>query len=174
MTILIIFESLEGQTRKISEFVEERCQRAGYRVRMVSTHDMAAQISVEGAEKVVLAAPVHERLHPKGFEFFVASHKDELNALKTLMISVSLNAAFPEGRAEALDFLTEMQRRTGFEPDSKILAAGAVRPDCYGYFESVTVRNSVLADRKINVFEGIREFTNWDALATEVDAFVNM
>ena len=172
MTVLVVFESLEGQTRKISEFVEERVQRAGHMASMISTHDMSAPISLRGIEKVVLAAPVHERLHPKGFEFFVASHKDELKAHRTLMISVSLNAAFPEGRAEALDYLAELQTRTGFEPDRTISVAGAVRPSCYGYFQSVTVRNSILAHRKIDLFEGTTEFTDWAMLETEINVFL--
>ena len=172
MEILIIFETVEGQTRKITEFVEQRIQSAGHVVRLFNTQDRLGTISFDGIDKVVLAAPVHERRHPRGFELFVSASRDELKARQALLISVSLKAAFTEGLEEAQEYLTEMEMRTGFEPDTEVLAAGAVRPGSYDYFESQIVRNVVLADRKVDLFDGVREFTDWDALGTELDAFL--
>lgn len=172
MEILIIFETIEGQTRKISDYVEQRIRSAGHNVRVFDTQDRLGSLSFEGIEKVVLAAPVHERRHPKGFEVFISTSRDKLKARQTLLISVSLKAAFPEGLEEAQDYLTEMEMRTAFQPDKEILAAGAVRSSSYGYFESQVVQNVVLADRDVSLVDGVREFTDWQALGTEIDAFL--
>ena len=174
MKILIIYETVEGQTRKISEFVQQRIQSAGHEVLLFNTQDILGIISFDGIDKIVLAAPVHERRHPKGFEVFVLSSLDELKARQTLLISVSLKSAFPESREEAQDYLTEMELRTGFEPDREVLAAGAVRTSSYGYFESQVVQNVVLGDRKVDLVNGVCEFTDWQDLGREIDAFLTI
>lgn len=173
MDILVIYETVEGQTRKIAGFVEDRLRAAGHRVRRFDTSDRLGDVSFEGIDRVVLAAPVHERRHPKGFEVFVSASLADLGQCPSMMISVSLKAAFPEGREEAEDYLSEMEMRTGFRPDREVLAAGAVRSDSYGYFESQIVRNVVLAGRRVDLVDGLREFTDWDALAAELDAFLD-
>ncbi len=172
MEILIVFETVEGQTRKISDFVAQRIRAAGHSVRQFNTQDRLEPISFSGIDRVVLAAPVHERRHPKSFEVFVSASRDELRARKTLLISVSLKAAFPEGLEDAQDYLTEMEMRTDFKPNKEILAAGAVRTSSYGYFESQVVQNVVLGDRNVDLVDGVCEFTDWDALGTEIDMFL--
>ena len=173
MEFLVIFETVEGQTRKISEFVTQQIRAAGHGVRWFDTEDKLASLSFDGIDKVVLAAPVHERRHPKNFEVLVSASLDELKARQTLLISVSLNAAFAEGMEEAQDYLTEMEMRTGFNPDKEVLAAGAVRTDSYGYFESQIVKNVVLGGRNVELVDGVREFTDWDALGAEIEAFLH-
>ncbi len=172
MEILIIYETVEGQTRKIVEFIEERIRSAGHSVRLFDTSDKLGSVSFDGIEKVILAAPVHERRHPRGFEVFVSASRDALKACQTLLMSVSLKAAFPEGQENAQDYLTEMKMRTGFAPDKELLVAGAVRTSSYGYFESQVVQNVILGDRQIDLIDGVREFTDWDALGAEIDAFL--
>jgi menaquinone-dependent protoporphyrinogen oxidase len=54
--------------------------------------------SLRGFYRVVLAAPVHERRHPTEFEVFLAGCRSDLEEVDTLLISVSLSAAFPEGK----------------------------------------------------------------------------
>ena len=65
-----------------------------------------------------------------------------------------------------------MEMRTGFEPDRELLVAGAVRTSSYGYFENQVVRNVALDGRDIELVDGVREFTDWDALRDAVDAFL--
>jgi menaquinone-dependent protoporphyrinogen oxidase len=65
-----------------------------------------------------------------------------------------------------------MEMRTDFKPDKEILAAGAVRTSSYGYFENQVVQNVVLGDRKVDLVDGVREFTDWDTLGAEIDMFL--
>lgn len=172
MNILIIYETVEGQTRKVTEFLEQQIQNAGHEVRLFNTQDRSETLSFGGIDKIVLAAPVHERRHPKGFEEFISANQRELKARQTLLISISLKAAFPEGLEEAQDYLTEMEMRTGFKPNREILAAGAVRTESYGYFENQVVNTVVLGERKVDLVDGVCEFTDWETLSSEADAFL--
>ena len=172
MKVLIAFETVEGQTLKVAEFVEKKIRAAGHDVQVFDTADRLGILSFDGIDRVVLAAPVHERRHPKGFEVFVSASHSELKARSTLLISVSLKAAFPEGLEEAQDYLTEMKMRTSFKPNMEILVAGAVRTGSYGYYESQVVQNVALAGHKVELIDGEREFTDWDTLGVEIAEFL--
>lgn len=174
MEVLVIFETVEGQTRKVVEFVELKIRAAGHGVQLFDAGDRMERLPLEGVDKIVLAAPIHERRHPIGFETLVSASREELNACQTLMMSISLKAAFSEGLEEAQDYLDEMKMRTGFIPDNEILVAGAVRTGSYDYYERLVVQNVALVGRDVELVGGVHEFTNWDQLHTEVQEFIHL
>ena len=100
MKTLVIYATIEGQTGKIANFVKDEVRKMGHDVALVDAND-PTEISFEGIDAVIMAAPVHERRHPQNFEALLTAHVGRLARLKTLLISVSLNAAFPEGIEEA-------------------------------------------------------------------------
>jgi len=172
MTVLILFATIEGQTEKIARFAEKEVRKAGQEVVLVDIGDKMASVSYEGIDKVILAAPVHERRHPKPFEVFLVSDRQELKKRRTLMISVSLNAAFPEGLEEANEYVVELKMRTGFTPSAEALAAGAVRTRSYDYFAAQVLRHVVLRGRNYDPSLGEHEFTDWQALGTKISEFL--
>ena len=171
MKVLIVFETVEGQTQKIAEFVAHQLSVAGHEVHLLNTQLRTSPVELSEFDRVVLAAPVHERRHPKSFETFVSANHKELAKSKTLLLSVGLKAAFPEGQEEAQDYLAEMKMRTRFTPSKEVIVPGAVRAESYDYFEKQVLNNVVLGGRKVDLIDGVREFTDWDKLRTEVDAF---
>ena len=172
MKIFVLFETCEGQTAKIATFVADRSRVLGHDVTMIDTSDKVANASIADADKVILAAPVHERRHPRSFEAAVTAAQQDLAQRPTLMLSVSLKAAFPEGQEEARDYLTEMEMRTGLEPTQEALVAGAIRTGSYDYYQSQIVGHVVLTGHAVTLTEGGKEFTDWEALAATVDGFV--
>ncbi|HKL68675.1 flavodoxin domain-containing protein [Salibaculum sp.] len=172
MTVPILFQSLEGQTRKIADFAADQVREAGKTPRLIDMSDPMVEVPLDDAEKVILAAPVHERRHPQEFELFLTASKSDLERCKTLLLSVSMNAAFPEGRAEAQDYLTEMQMRTGFTPDASALVAGAVQTPKYDYFATQVIQHVVLKGKDFDAEAAEHEFTDWDALRSTLSAFL--
>ncbi len=172
MTILILYETIEGQTGKIAHFINDTVKEAGLETKMVNTFENAKKLSFEGIDKVILAAPVHERRHPELFEISIKNNLADLLSRPTLMASVSLSAAFPQGIEEAGEYLTEMEMRTKFAPTYETLVAGAVRISGYGYYESLIVRLVVLHGKDYSIDDGPREFTDWDALRNTVTDFL--
>ncbi|MDH3263839.1 MAG: protoporphyrinogen oxidase [Paracoccaceae bacterium] len=172
MTVLILFATIEGQTGKIARFAETEVRKAGRNAVLVDVADGTELVSFEGVGTVILAAPVHERRHPKEFEAFLADHRRELEERSTLLISVSLKAAFPEGMEDAGDYVTEMKMRTGFTPSAEALVAGAVRTASYDYFATEVVRQVVLRGRDHDPDAGEQEFTDWNALSREILGFL--
>lgn len=172
MTVLIIYATVEGQTGKIADFIEAQIGKAGLETRRVDATDKMAQVSFDGVDKVIMAGSVHERRHPKAFEILITSLKHELDARDTLLLSVSLSAAFPEGLADAQDYVDEMAMRTGVTPDQTALVAGAVRSQHYDYYASQVVRHVVLRGKDVDPNATDHEFTDWAALKSKVAAFI--
>ncbi len=170
MKFLILFATVEGQTRKIAAFITKRLQEAGHDVEMTDIGDAAASVTFTGIDKAILAAPVHERRHPVPFEVFLAANGAALESVPTLLISVSLKAAFPECIEEAQDFLTEMKMRTGFSPASELLVAGAVNPRSYDYYAAQVMRQVLLHGREIDPSQE-QEFTDWETLSKGIADF---
>lgn len=172
MTALILYATHEGQTGKIARFVETELRKSGVETRLADALDTTTDIDFAGVDTVILAAPVHERRHPKLFEAFLTAQQEALERRRTLMLSVSLSAAFPEGLEEAEEYLIEMKMRCRFDPDAEALVAGAVRTSKYDYFASQLVRHVVLRDRDYDPAQGEYEFTDWAALRKTLSEFL--
>ncbi|WP_300010767.1 flavodoxin domain-containing protein [uncultured Roseobacter sp.] len=172
MNVLIVFATVEGQTRKIAEFAQRIAEKAGYNVTLFDAADKTAPLSLEAIDKVILAAPVHERRHPETFEVVLGAHRTELAERDTLLLSISLSAAFEDGMEEAQEYITEMEMRTRFKSDLNALVAGAVRTSSYDYFATQVLRHVVLRDRDYDPGAGEHEFTDWDALQEVLVAFL--
>ncbi|GAB5448666.1 flavodoxin domain-containing protein [Gymnodinialimonas sp.] len=171
MNVLILYGSVEGQTAKIARFVKQRVEELGHGATLANADD-PVQLPIEGTDAVILAASVHQRRHPRNFEALLSARKDDLAERKVLMLSVSLNAAFPEGREEAEDYVLEMKMRTGLAPDAEVLVAGAVRTSEYDYFAKQVVQHVVMRGRDYDRTAEEHEFTDWDALAKAVEGFL--
>jgi menaquinone-dependent protoporphyrinogen oxidase len=172
MTVLVAFATLEGHTGKIARFVESDVRKSGREVDLVDVSGETLPVSFDSVTDVILAAPVHERRHPKAFEVFLAGLHDKLESRRTLLISVSLSAAFEDGIEDAKEYVVELKMRTGFTPDAETLVAGAVRPGSYDYFQSQIVRHVVLRDRAYEPGSSDHEFTDWDALSSSIAEFL--
>ena len=174
MGVLIAYSSIEGQTAKIARFIESEITAAGQEADVVQIDADGTPLSLDGYDSVILAASVHERRHPKAFEVLLSGQREELEQKKTLLISVSLKAAFADGQEEAQDYLDEMKMRTSFQPDKEALVAGAVRSGSYDYFQSEVVRHVVLRGQDYDPADGEREFTDWDQLSSTVRDFLHV
>ena len=170
MNYTIIFSTVEGHTGKICRFVRAVLEQAGHEVQVFDT-DRAEPVAMDGADGVILLAPVHERRHPELFEATITALAEQLARVPTLFLSVSLSAAFDEGREEAQDYLEELKLRTGLSPTREALVAGAVKADCYDYFAAQVVKMVVLRGKDHDPAGGNHEFTDWDDVRRVVAGF---
>jgi menaquinone-dependent protoporphyrinogen oxidase len=172
MSVLIIYATVEGQTGKVAKAAADHVRAAGMEPVLFDASDELAPLSFEGVTHVILAAPVHERRHPRSFETLLAASREDLAARKVLMLSISLSAAFPDAMEDAQDYLVEMKMRTGLAPDAEALVAGAIQAASYDWFETQVLRHNVLSGRSFDPEDGPHDFTDWDALAKTVRDFL--
>ena len=172
MKVLIAYATTEGQTRTIAEKVAEKVGELGHEAELADTGRAHQDIHVEDFDAVIVAASVHQDVHQDTIQIFASANSAVLNAKPTLFLSVSLSAAFAEGRGDAQRYIAGFIEQTGWTPGISVAVAGALRGDEYDYFQRQIIEHVVLKDRKVDHPEQEHEFTDWTALGEAVEAFL--
>lgn len=164
MNILILYTTVEGQTRKIAGRVAEFFEARGWHAAVENVAGML-EFGLERPDAVILLAPVHAGRYPTPMTHFVRQEHDWLNSVPSAFVSVSLSIVsdVAEERQEAEDYPTSLLAETGWQPAFIHNAGGALRLAEYDFFKRWMVRrlsrNAPEAGEK-----GDREFTDWAAL----------
>lgn len=172
MNILIVYGTTEGQTRKICEHIGERLEQAGHSVRLHDSGASPADVDVGSFDAAIVAGSVHQNKHQESLRLFAIAHRAALQRLPTLFVSVSLSAAFEEGKADAAGNVSAFLKETGWSPTTSLTVAGALRFDRYDYFMEQIIRYVVLRGHAEGQSETDNEFTDWPALDRAIDGFV--
>jgi menaquinone-dependent protoporphyrinogen oxidase len=173
-TVLVVYGTTDGQTRKISGFVAEVLQKQGLKVDLVDSATPSADAVQPRYAAAVLAGSLHEHLHQKSLHHFVRKNIGWLNTIPTLFLSVSLEAAMPDAvdRDQARQHLQGFLDATGLVPLRAEPVAGALRYTQYDWLRRTMIK---LIARQMGASTDTAhdcEYTDWDALVRTVDAFV--
>ena len=169
MNILIIFGTGEGHTRKIADFCSDHLKDAGHNTEIRNSDRRMADLDISEFDAVILASSVHQKRHRESLENYAVAHRKSLEKIPCLLLSVSLAIAFENGEIEANNYVQGFIENTGFEPNSVVLVAGALRFDQYSYYMSQIVEHVVLEGH--GEIKKDREFTDWELLASQIDSF---
>lgn len=170
MRILIVYGTTEGQTRKIAQYCRDHLAKSVHQTQLLNSTQRMSDVEIAEFDSVILAGSVHQRQHQESLRNFVVAHRKQLQELPSLLVSVSLSIAFEGGEKEAQKYVDDFVEDTGFKPDATSLVAGALKFEQYDYYMNQIVEFVVLQDRS-NITED-QEFTDWETLADELDAFV--
>ncbi len=171
MHMLIAYSTTEGHSAKVARFAYDTLLREGHTGTINDLDNVSRMPELAGVDGVVLVGSVHERRHSPALETFMQAQRAWLSKRPTVLLSVSLSAAFEQGIEEARDYVVETELRTGYAPNDTVLVAGAVKPGSYDYFENQVLRFAVLKDREYEVGTSDHEFTDWDALRARLLCF---
>ena len=92
--ILLVYGTMEGQTRRVAEFMAERMRAAGHEPEVLPVEAVTPQQLVH-AQAVVLAASIHVGRHKPAVHAFVQQNLPLLACMPSAFLSVSLSAADP-------------------------------------------------------------------------------
>ena len=174
MKALIIYATVEGQTRKVAETAARRFEDLGWKAALMNVAE-PAEFTLERPDAVLLMAPVHSNDYPSDFREFVEQETEWLNSLPTAFISVSLSihSEFKDERDAVLVLPEALSVHTGWRPLMVHHAAGALRFTEYDFFKRFLVRH--MATREAKTADGKQnyEFTDWNALEVFVAEFAD-
>jgi menaquinone-dependent protoporphyrinogen oxidase len=173
MKVLVAYATTEGQTRKISEHVAQYVKELGHDPEIVDTGRRRRQIHADEFDAFIVAASVHQDGHQEEISAFVTGARDVLNAKPSLFLSVSLSAAFDEGKAEAQGYIDRFIEESGWRPTKSLAVAGALRGDAYDYFQQQILQHVVLKGQETHDPGENHEFTDWQELERTVDEFLS-
>ncbi len=174
MKILVLYSTLEGQTHKIAHEISSYLQQSGHLVTCLASKELP-RINFLDFSAIIIAAPIHMGRFPKPLSRVVKDHSSELAQVSTALISVSLAAAskdpavIPGIEGWGQKFFDE----TGWVPSMVHNAAGALRFSKYNFIKKWVLKKIVEKETGPLDTSKDYEFTDWSALFSFIDQFVN-
>jgi menaquinone-dependent protoporphyrinogen oxidase len=172
-SILVLYGTTEGQTRKVARFIADRLAARGDEARLVDAVEAERKLDPRAFRAAVIAASLHTGHYQPAVVDFVSRHHDTLNLMPTAFVSVSLSAASHdaddlEGLARCL---AEFVHRTQWKPREVHHAAGAFRFSEYDFLKRWALK--YIAYRKGQPTDTSKDYelTDWNALGAFVDGF---
>ena len=173
MKLLIAFGSTEGQTQKIAEWITARVRDAGHEAEVYDSKRRLRRRDVGTFDAIIVAGSVHQKRHQESIAAFALAHLADLEAKPSAFLSVSLSAALKDGEQDCLDYVEEFVEKSGWRPPNLLMVAGAVRFSEYDFYMEQVVRHVVMQGREPMDLKEDYELTDWDALGSFVDQFLD-
>lgn len=173
MKLFIGYASTEGQTQKIARHLMDRLVGQGHSVEL-SALDQAGPVDLARFDAAILGASVHVGQYQSVLSDFAETHADALNAVPTLLLSVSLAAAGHDADDwRGLDtILTDLSQATGWVPSQVLQVAGAYEPSKYDVFRRFVMRRIIAAKDPDADLDWDKEYTDWNALNAQIDKWI--
>jgi menaquinone-dependent protoporphyrinogen oxidase len=180
--ILVLYATREGHTRRIAGYLAASLTVRGFAPEVVDAAHLPAGFSLRRYAGAILGASVHRGKHEAEIANFVKRHRDELAAIPTAFLSVSLSEAGAEGAEELAErraqaaadvermidaFLTE----TGWHPARIKAVAGALLYTKYNLLLRIVMKRIALQSGGGTDTTRDYDYTDWKSLDDFVDEF---
>lgn len=173
MHVIVVYATVEGQTRKIARNIAGMVQSAKHDVTVFDAADLD-DIDLAVADALIVAAPVHVGRYPAALGHWLRINQQGANAIPSAFVSVSLAmaSAFPEEHREVDEIAKSFLEVTGWKPRAVHQAAGALRYLEYDFLKRLLMRQ--FAKKEGGPLDTSRdhEFTDWDELADFIGQFL--
>ena len=173
-SVLVVYGTTDGQTRKIAEYVAENLKERGVEVDLVDSATARATLTQPVYVAAIACGSLHQHKFQAALVHFLRENKAWLDGIPTAFVSVSLAAAIKDeqSRAELREVVEAFYRDTGWTPALTRHVAGALRYSQYDYFKRLIMK--LIARRQGGDTDSSHdhEYTDWDDLNDFVEEFV--
>ncbi len=173
MHFVLLYASIEGQTRKIVRHIEDHLKERHHSTIVMDTTDDEAELDLTDVDGVVACAPVHAGAFPNSLVRALSREHTALMAFPGAFVSVSLAVASKDKSEvdEIEKIVHDLSETTGWWPVMKHHAAGALKYLEYDYFKRWIMKR--IAKKSAGPIDTSQdyEFTDWDALDRFIDQF---
>lgn len=181
-TVAILYATREGHTRKIAEYLAAGVRSWGCAADVIDVADLPDRFNPDIYSAAMIAASVHAGAHEREMVEFVRRHKNLLEQMPTVFLSVSLSEAGVEDemasagqRAKAERdverLIQEFLTTTGWHPARIQAVAGALLYTQYNFLIRLVMKRIARAAGGSTDTAHDHCYTNWtmlDRLADDV------
>ncbi|MEW6330002.1 MAG: menaquinone-dependent protoporphyrinogen IX dehydrogenase [Pseudomonadota bacterium] len=166
-SILIIYSTVDGQTRKICQRLQQVIEREGHRVELISVHE-ADSAELKRFDKIVIGASIRYGKHrPEVFEF-AKRNRTVLDGKPNAFFTVNVVARKPgKNRPETNPYMQKFLQQSAWRPRELAVFAGKIDYPKYGFWDRQVIRFIMWMTQGPTDPEAVVEFTNWE----DVEAF---
>jgi menaquinone-dependent protoporphyrinogen oxidase len=167
-TILIVYGTTDGHTRKIAQVLAENLRAQCCSVDIVDSVGMLRNLSPEAYDGVIVTASVHIGDYQRAVKGWVRVHAKTLNLMPTAFLSVCLAVLQKETKArqEILRIMRRFLDRCGWRPAITRMVAGAVLYTRYGWLKRLMMKRLIAKAGGGTDTTRDYEYTDWNELRT--------
>ena len=165
-SILIVYGTTDGHTRKIAQVLAENFRAQRCSVDLVDAAGTLRRLSPEVYDGVVVAASVHIGSYQAAVKRWVRTHVGKLNQRPTAFLSVCLAVLEkrPQATREIERIVQRFLRDCGWQPTATRLVAGAVPYTRYNWFKKWLMKRLVGKAGGGTDTSRDYEYTDWNEL----------
>ncbi|MCE9679675.1 menaquinone-dependent protoporphyrinogen IX dehydrogenase [Shewanella sp. AS1] len=164
---LIIYSTVDGQTKRICDQIATVCESENQRVTMVSLEE-AQGINLSYYDNVLIGASIRYGKHRPELYRYVNRHSAVLNGKKNGFFTVNVVARKPlKNTPETNPYMKKFLQLSLWQPQQLGVFAGKIDYPKYRFFDKVMIRFIMWLTKGPTDTQGCYEFTDWDG----VDAF---
>jgi menaquinone-dependent protoporphyrinogen oxidase len=165
-SVLIIYGTSDGHTRKVAQAIGETVLAAGCAVQIKEASEALPWLKAEDYDAVLVAASVHAGGYQGCVRRWVRRNADALRGKPNAFVSVCLGVleSNPEVRKDLDRIKDQFRRETGWSPDETVVVAGAIPYTRYSLLKKWIMRS--IARRAGGGTDTSRdyEYTDWAQL----------
>jgi menaquinone-dependent protoporphyrinogen oxidase len=173
-TVLMLYGTSEGYTRKITDFLVEVARGQGHTVREVAVENVKSAEALAEVDGILLAASVHMGQHSKAARDFVKQQRDRLNDVSTAFLSVSMSAANANRTSVAEGYVDAFLKETGWTPTLRAVSGGALRYSQYGFVKRMIMKRIAGQEGMPTDTKRDYEFADWEQLRRFAEQFLDV
>lgn len=163
--IVIAYDTTEGQTRKVAQYMGESVSRSGHNAQVLDIRRLPSGLSLEGFDAILVGASIHLGRYSRHLSACVRRHKARLEAVPTALFSVSLSAAGTEKqKADAERCLNEFLQQVDWSPTIKTTFAGGLAYRKYGFLKRWMMKKIAKDAGKDTDTSKNHEYTDWQSV----------
>ena len=173
MRILIVYGSLEGQTKKIADRIAVILEDKGHEVTALPDSQAPADPVLEQFDAAIVGGPIHMGKFPKPVQQFVATHRDWLNKVPGAFFTVcmAINSKRPESTEQAIRYGNDFLTQSGWRPRLRATFAGAVKYTQYDFITRFIMKMISKREGGSTDTTHDHEYTDWDSVAHFAEEF---
>jgi menaquinone-dependent protoporphyrinogen oxidase len=171
MKILIVYGTTEGQTRKISHFMEAILKNDGHEVTVADASETPPSPSMYDA--IIIGASIHMHKYQSAVVHYINRHNQALNKMPGAFFSVCLAVAsdLEEEHREARKITTDFLEDAGWKPVMTTQIAGALKYTQYDFFKRLIMKMIAKKEGRTTDTSRDYEYTDWNVVREFVKEF---
>jgi menaquinone-dependent protoporphyrinogen oxidase len=162
--ILLAYSTVDGQTLKICQHLQQRLQALGHAVE-VAAIGLPAGPDPVGFDQIVIGASIRYGKHRPEVYRFIETHRAALESKPSAFFSVNVVARKPgKNTPETNPYIRTFRRTTGWVPAVMGVFAGKIDYQRYGLLDRLVIRLIMWLTHGPTNPKTCVEFTDWQAV----------
>jgi menaquinone-dependent protoporphyrinogen oxidase len=172
MKVLIIYGTTEGQTRKISLYMESVLLESGIQVTLADAADSPP--SPDAFDGVIIGASIHMHKYQSSVAYYISKNYASLNKRTGAFFSVclALVSDLKEEHEEAEKVMSDFLDQAGWKPQLRTQIAGALKYTEYDFFKRLIMKMISKKQGRSTDTSKDFEYTDWNQVRDFVRGFV--